>query len=205
MLNNLLLQHIIADADNSATAAAIDAVQELRDIGNTLLSQVPTHLRTGDDEESYRLYFIDAHERASSCHRVCRKWAGPGKLPSRKRPAPPSKGYTGRGGKVGGSVASVADNEFPGGVADIAAAIALDGADAAVTSAGADGDGAGAAVSYKCTAPFVTVLTRRLRRMATQSYQVNLLITAVGRIWHSRLLFERCNDFFFGGGFITRG
>jgi hypothetical protein len=78
VLNALVLQYI-TETPASADVSGTDAVHGMRSIASTLLSQVPKNLRSADDEESYRLYFIDAQDRSSEIHRVCKRWTGAGK------------------------------------------------------------------------------------------------------------------------------
>ena len=76
VLNGLVLRHIQAyrPPDNAANEGDVLAASE------KLLQQIPDHLKSADDESSFRMYFIDAQERASACASACQKWKTAGDI-----------------------------------------------------------------------------------------------------------------------------
>jgi len=72
VLNGLALGHI---EQCQSPGAAVAGKEALLDASEKLLKQIPDHLKSADDESSFRMYFIDAQERASACMEACQQWS----------------------------------------------------------------------------------------------------------------------------------
>ena len=171
VVQTLILRYAEADGTNElASQISLPALQAaMKAQAEGMLEKIPEDLRSGDLDDSYKAYFIDAQEKIWECRNNAARW-NPVRM-------------------ADSSLIAEDEDEGPDFSVEFGdddhdhEADPVDDADGTGTEAakelGQPAAGGGATwTGTPCKSPLIGVLLRRLRSMPTQAYSMNLLITA---------------------------
>lgn len=171
VVQTLILRYAEADGTNElASQISLPALQAaMKAEAEGMLEKIPEDLRSGDLDDSYKAYFIDAQEKIWECRNNAARW-NPVRM-------------------ADSSLIAEDEDEGPDFSVEFGdddhdhEADPVDDADGTGTEAakelGQPAAGGGATwTGTPCKSPLIGVLLRRLRSMPTQAYSMNLLITA---------------------------
>lgn len=162
-------------ADEHASQISLPALQAaMRAQAEGMLEKIPEDLRSGDLDDSYKAYFIDAQEKIWECRNHAAHWnpvrmADASLIAEEEDEGPDFSAESG-----GDDDDDDGEEEAEADPTDHAEGVGTETKEAGQPTAG----GGAAWTGTPCKSPLIGVLLRRLRSMPTQAYSMNLLITA---------------------------
>ena len=178
VLQTLILRYAEADgADEHASQISLPALQAaMRAQAEGMLEKIPEDLRSGDLDDSYKAYFIDAQEKIWECRNHAAHWnpvrMADASLIAEEEDEGPD--FSAESGADDDDDDDDGEEEGEADPADHADSVGKGAKEAGQSTAG----GGAAWTGTPCKSPLIGVLLRRLRSMPTQAYSMNLLITA---------------------------